>query len=269
MKIIQVSDTHIVPPGRGLWGFNPRARLEACIADINAHHGDADLCIVTGDLTDRGEPEAYGDLREILATLRVPVRLIIGNHDNRDNFIAAFPEVPRDPGGFVQQAIDCAAGRLLLLDSHDVPTKGSGAFCAQRAAWLEDELEAAGARPVYLFIHHPPFEIGVPFMDRIRLLDPSALEKVLAGRDNIKHLFFGHVHRPISGSWKGIPFSALRSTVHQVPLYTPGPDGHPFCAEEPTYAVILLEEDRVMVHLHEFLTDRSLPADTPKATMLA
>ena len=67
MKIIQVSDTHIVPPGRGLWGFDPRARLEACIADVNARHGDADLCILTGDLTDRGEPEAYGELREILA----------------------------------------------------------------------------------------------------------------------------------------------------------------------------------------------------------
>ena len=36
MKIIQISDTHIVPPGRGLWGFNPRANLEACVDDINA-----------------------------------------------------------------------------------------------------------------------------------------------------------------------------------------------------------------------------------------
>ena len=158
----------------------------------------------------------------------------------------------------MQQAIDCPAGRLLLLDSHDEPNKGSGAYCQRRAAWLEAELEEAGARPVYLFIHHPPFEIGIAFMDRIRLLDPSALERVLAGRRNIKHLFFGHVHRPLSGSWKGIPFSALRSTVHQVSLDEPPPGTKPFCAEQPTYAVILIEEDRVLVHLHEFLNDTTL-----------
>ena len=268
MKIIQISDTHIVPPGQGLWGFDPRANLEACVADINGRHGDAELCIVTGDLTNRGEPEAYAELREILAELRVPLHLMIGNHDDRANFIEAFPEVPRDPGGFVQRAIDCAAGRLLLLDSHDEPTKASGAYCATRAAWLKAELEAAGDRPVYLFLHHPPFEIGLPFMDRIRLLDPSALIPLLSERPNVKHLFLGHVHRPVSGSWRGIPFSAPRSTVHQVSFDPPLPGAKPFCAEEPTYAVILLEADQVVVHLHEYLNDRTLPADTPQVSAL-
>src|SRR5256885_8190549 len=34
-----------------------------------------------------------------------------------------------------------------------------------------------------------------------------------------RSLSFGHIHRPISGSWRGIPFSTLRGTNHQVALH--------------------------------------------------
>jgi len=54
-------------------------------------------------------------------------------------------------------------------------------------------------------------------MDRIALTDAAALIAVIKpNRARIRHLFFGHVHRPIAGSWLGIPFSTLRGTNHQV-----------------------------------------------------
>ena len=55
-KLIQVSDLHFVPPSLRLLGLDPRARLEAAIADINAHHGDAELCLFTGDLAGCARP---------------------------------------------------------------------------------------------------------------------------------------------------------------------------------------------------------------------
>ncbi len=58
MKFIHISDTHIAPAGQHINGLDPRARLEACVADVNAHHGDAELCVFTGDLVDKGEAEA-------------------------------------------------------------------------------------------------------------------------------------------------------------------------------------------------------------------
>ena len=96
MKLIQVSDLHFVPPGTRLFGIDPRAHLAAAIEDINAQHADAELCLFTGDLADHGDPQAYAALAETLAALRLPYRLLIGNHDQRDSFIQAFPEVPRD-----------------------------------------------------------------------------------------------------------------------------------------------------------------------------
>ena len=46
MKIIQVTDTHLMPRGTELNGLNPIERLEACIASITEHHSDAELCII-------------------------------------------------------------------------------------------------------------------------------------------------------------------------------------------------------------------------------
>ena len=45
MKIIQITDTHLMPRGTELHGLNPCERLEACIASIKEIHADAELCI--------------------------------------------------------------------------------------------------------------------------------------------------------------------------------------------------------------------------------
>lgn len=258
MKFIQVTDMHIMPPGEQLLGLDPRARLDACIADINANHVDAELCVFTGDLAHEEYIEAYQNLRECLSALSIPYHMMLGNHDERDAFKKIFPEHPCDENGFVQSAIDTTAGRFVLLDSHE-PGAGWGTFCEQRAAWLRARLEESQDQPVYLFIHHPPFEIGIPSLDNIRLRDPELLRGVIEPFDNIRHIFFGHVHRPIAGSWLGIPYSFIRSTNHQVVLdfktISPVPKNH----EPPAYAVVFLKPETVVVHMYDFLDQSALP----------
>src|SRR5262245_48212556 len=102
MKFIQITDTHFVPRGNLLYGLNPIDRLALCIADVNLRHPDAAFAIVTGDLAHKGEPEAYAALRQELEKLGIKLHLILGNHDSRENFAAAFPETPHDENGFVQ-----------------------------------------------------------------------------------------------------------------------------------------------------------------------
>ena len=91
-------------------------------------------------------------------------------------------------------------------------------------------------------------------MDRIALAERAAFaEAIKPHRDRIRHLFFGHVHRPISGSWMGIPFSTLRGTNHQV-WFDLSPDGpHLASHEPPAYAVVLIGEETVVVHTHDYL----------------
>ncbi len=262
MKLIQVSDLHFVPPGTRLFGIDPRERLAAAVSDINERHADAELCLFTGDLADHGAPAAYGALREVLADLRLPYRLLIGNHDNRANFTEAFPGAPLDENGFVQGAVRSSAGDLVLLDTHE-PDTHAGAYCAARQAWLRARLVEAAGRPVYLFLHHPPFDIGIPSLDRIRLLEQQGFAAAIEGAQ-VRHIFFGHVHRPVSGSWRGIPYSALRSTVHQVPLDFGDKRSMPYSYEPPAYNVILISGDLTVVHHHDFLNRDIVPPGTER-----
>lgn len=253
MKIIQLTDTHLVPPGNELHGLDPQSRLEACIADICEHHSDAALCIHTGDLAHKGEVAAYKLLREILSELPMPVHYMVGNHDDRNNLREVFPEVTCDEDGFIQSVMDVPVGRLILIDTLEDKEK-HGSFCVQRAAWLNAQLHASRDQPVYIFMHHPPFRIGIPSTDRIRLTTGAdLLAETIAPFSNIRHIFLGHTHRPVAGSWRNIPISMFRGTNHQVAFDLvqdlPMPRSH----EPPAYGVIFINADSVIVHYHDYL----------------
>jgi len=246
MKIIQVSDLHLRAPGETLLGIDPLARLEDCVADLNRNHADADLVVFSGDLTNDGEPSAYAALAERLAGLAAPFRLMLGNHDNRTAFRAAFPDAPGE-GGFIQSSVDLPEGRIVLLDTLEAGLI-EGRLCEARLAWLDAVL--AETRSALLFLHHPPFPIGVPSLDKWRLSDAKHLRDVLIRHNNVRHIFAGHVHRFAAGSWSGIPFVTVRATSIQSALTFSGP--HETSFEAPAYAVILADGKNIIVHMHEF-----------------
>ncbi|GGA87484.1 3',5'-cyclic adenosine monophosphate phosphodiesterase CpdA [Brucella endophytica] len=253
MKIIQVSDLHLTAPGGTLSGIDPLARLEDCIADLNRHHADADLIIFSGDLTNNGEPEAYAALKDRLATLIAPYRLMMGNHDARAAFREAFPDAPGEDG-FIQSFADLGGTRAILLDTLE---EGhiEGRLCEARLAWLDSVLSGT-PEGALIFMHHPPFSIGIPSLDKWRLADAEALRGLLSRHCNVRHIFAGHVHRFAAGSWGGIPFVTVRSTGIQSALAFTGPHKPSF--EAPAYAVILGDSEDIIVHQHEFpCRDRS------------
>jgi len=254
MQFAQITDIHLVPRGQSLHGLDPVQRFEDCIADVNRHSDDLQFCAITGDLADRGDVDSYGVLREILQTLTVPAHLILGNHDRREAFLKIFPEAPRDSNGFIQYQVNSTGGLLVFLDTLD-EGKSSGIYCNRRRQWLVDRLQEAGDRPVYLFMHHPPFDIGLPSLDRMKLDAADSFATSIEVNSNIRHLFFGHVHRPLSGSWRNIPFSALPGTNHQIATdfktVTPMPYSHGPAA----YAFVHLDHDLNLVHLHHYLDD--------------
>jgi 3',5'-cyclic AMP phosphodiesterase CpdA len=252
MKFIHITDPHIVPRGQTLYGLNPVDRLALCIADVNLRHADAAFAILTGDLAHKGEPEAYAALKAELGKLRLPVHLLLGNHDSREQFAVAFPEGPRDDNGFVQFRLEIGDVLGLCLDTNE-PGVPYGTFCETRAAWLKRQLDAAGERPVFIFMHHPPFKVHLKRMDDISLLDPGPFIRAIEGHRNVRHLFFGHIHRPISGNWRGISLSTLRATSHQVALDFVIEGRIRGSHEPPEYAVVLLDEGQTIIHNHSYL----------------
>jgi 3',5'-cyclic-AMP phosphodiesterase len=251
VKIVQLSDLHLTLPGAELFGSSPLARLERVVDRILADHADADFCLLTGDLADAGSDAAYAALAQALKRLPMPARLLPGNHDSRDALHRNFPQLASTTdGGFMQATFDTPAGRFLLLDTVEAGSPW-GSYCADRRAWLARQLAAAGDLPLYVAMHHPPLTLGIPSMDQFALRDAEAFWSVIAPhRARIRHLFFGHLHRPIGGSWRGIPFSCTASPNHQVALdlKTLRGDDVPGCHEPAGFAVILIDAESVVVH---------------------
>ena len=254
MKFVHITDPHIVPPPRMLCALDPRARLAAAISDINRHHTDAAFAVFTGDLAYLGEQGAYEDLRKLLDTLVIPYHLLVGNHDDRTNFKRVFPETPADESGFIQYVIETEAGAFVMVDTMETEAP-EGVYCDLRFAWLERQLQTLTGHPVYLFLHHPPFDIGIRSLDESRLPDPDRLAQLIDAHGDVRYLFYGHVHRAVWGSWNGIPTSALPGTNHQVGLTLGGSPEMLGTHERPAYGVVLIERGCVNVHLRDFIDE--------------
>ncbi|MEQ9260421.1 MAG: metallophosphoesterase [Roseovarius sp.] len=255
MKFIHLSDIHLTLPGERMGGLDPHRRLAQALADIAAHHADAARLVITGDLTHWGERGAYEALRAALADVPIPVRLLIGNHDDRATFLEVFNDHPRDANGHVNHAEEVEGTSFLYLDTC-APRTHAGHFGPERCAWLEEEL--ARATRARLFLHHNPMPLGVPAEDKIALVpeDRARLADVLdRHRDRIDYLHFGHIHAPAHGLWRGIPFAAAPSTGNQSLPDLQEPDLLQGAPMPPAYNVVLVEGADTVIHRIPFTWD--------------
>ena len=89
-------------------------------------------------------------------------------------------------------------------------------------------------------------------MDSIGLRDADALWEVVAPhRARIRHVFHGHLHRPIAGSWRGIPLSSLRGTAFGVALDQRTEKVVVSRHEAPSYALARATGEDLVVHTIE------------------
>lgn len=157
-------------------------------------------------------------------------------------------------GSFVQGSDDIGETRLIYLDT--LASEGHhGELCPSRLDWLTEQLVAASARSVLIFLHHPPMEIGIPALDKLRLLESEGLRALLQARNAPTHLFCGHVHRNVSGRWSGHPFATLKSTNTQF-AFDMQASRLIRCDEDPGYGVLLFDDERVIVNYVDISIDR-------------
>ena len=258
MKIVHISDIHI--NAEPILGLDPLENFRKCLSHVEQHQSDADRVVITGDLTHHGLSESYETLKAVLAASsltgdRAP-RLLIGNHDDRETFAAAFPHAKRDDSGFIQWAEETPAGLFVYMDTVESGTH-AGSYCFDRRAWLESVLASAraAATPAFLFMHHNPTTVHVANADQIGIREEAELKALLGSyNDTVRHIFFGHCHFSLSGTAGGIPFSAPRSTNHACwPDFSGIAHRMGHGELQPNYSVCFLGDEDVVVHSIDFL----------------
>ena len=262
MILAQISDTHIVAPGKlfrcPVQGTAPDAErvsreldtaqyLAGAVAVLNALAPRPDVAVVTGDLVDHGEPAEYDHLRRLLAPLHMPVFVIPGNHDAREQLREAFRDdgyLP--PEGFLQYTVEDYPLRLVALDTL-IPGKHNGTLCAERLAWLDAALAARPTRPTAILMHHPPFATGITYMDGFGFDNAAGLAEVVGRHPQVERILCGHLHRAIDRRFAGTVAGTAPSTAHQIRLNLVPDPRISFTFEPPGYQLHLWQAESGLV----------------------
>jgi 3',5'-cyclic AMP phosphodiesterase CpdA len=239
MLIAQISDLHITATGPLYDRVDTQGFLKRAIAHLNALSPQPDVVLATGDLVDQGTVAEYAMLATILAPLRAPVYLALGNHDDRTAFRQVFGDRPYVPTqGPIQYAIDGDPVRILVLDTL-VPGASHGTLSPATCQWVADELARHPHQPTVITLHHPPFMTGLSAMDRINCQDGEALGAIVSQWPQVERVICGHVHRAVQVRWAGTLGSIAPSVAHQVALRLNPAQSNGLTFEPPAFSLHL------------------------------
>jgi len=221
MIIAQITDAHMTPPGALLFGdYDPRPALARVLGALEAQSPRPDVLLFTGDLSERGRPEEYAQVRAMLEACAIPAAAIPGNHDRREAFAAAFAgsRVRVGTMPFLHLTVEDWPLRLIGLDTLAAPGASEGLLCEARLEWLEARLAEAPGRETVIFMHHPPFATGIGFMDAVGCENGDRLAALVARHGRVLRVMCGHVHRPVTVGFGGTVATICPGVAYQVPL---------------------------------------------------
>lgn len=257
LTIAQITDLHVTTGQDPLNQLRNEQRLRQVLRSIHDLQPRPVAIIASGDLVDHGEPAEYAELKAILADAEIPIYFAVGNHDRREAFLDAFegPGARRDENGLIQYAADFGELRMVVCDTLEEGRDGSG-FSEDRAAWLAAALDADPVTPTIVVLHHPPILSGVKWMDP----DPTApwighLAEALRGREQVRVVLCGHVHRAFHGLLAGqvvatAPATSIQVTLNLSAIDMERPDGREILvAEPPGYVLVMVDDGRVTTHV--------------------
>jgi 3',5'-cyclic-AMP phosphodiesterase len=173
-------------------GSRPAEHAREAVAQVLKTGPQAAL--IAGDLAwDEGLAGDYIRLRAILEPLaaRMPVCLMLGNHDNRSAFLAEFAAAQAQTEPAVAKSltvIEQGPIRWILLDSLYRTDIVAGLLGKQQRLWLRGLLETPDPRPVLIVVHHPLDE------DDDSLLDGDRLLSLIEPFPQVKAVFTAHDH---------------------------------------------------------------------------
>ncbi len=254
MKILHLSDTHLIgEDDRSLYGIDPAFRLKKAFESMKKNHNDASFVVISGDLSDKGDMDAYERLSWEIKECGFKVYPIVGNHDDRKKLKKFFPQFFYED--FMQYIVEKGDKTFFFLDTL-IENRPYGGLCDSRYEWFEKNLKIQKSKDIYIFMHHHPVKVGLYEMDHFANFRSSEkFWNILKRYENIKHITFGHIHRIFHGVKNGISFHSTRSSAFEVALTPHLKEEFLTNEEKPTYAILDIDKECISIHHHEYLNE--------------
>ncbi|MCZ6710737.1 MAG: phosphodiesterase [Gammaproteobacteria bacterium] len=204
--VLHITDVHLrAAPEALLLGVDTAHSVNAVLDQALAERSP-DALLVTGDVSHDPEPAAYRRFAAIVAEhFQGPLLCLPGNHDLQApmRHLLSEPCVLHLPGW-----------DIIGLDSH-VDNETEADVSDQDLARLKATLANVDERHVLVATHHPPIEVGCPWLDKDRIQNGQELLEFLSERASVKGLVFGHVHQVVESVYRDIVLLGTPSTCFQ------------------------------------------------------
>jgi 3',5'-cyclic AMP phosphodiesterase CpdA len=249
-----LSDTHIAADPATLGRkINMTDQLRQVVGEVLKLSPAPANVLLNGDFAfNTGESADYASGVKLLKPLRkagMPIHIGLGNHDNRQRFLAALPDEAKRPAPLQDtkhvMVLETPRATWVMLDSLNMTNKTPGLLGGDQLAWLAKTLDANADKVNIVMVHHNP-DLPAPggaANDKSKaagLIDTAALFDVLSPRKQVKALVFGHSHR-----WS---HEKRDDGLHLINLPT---TAYVFSPEQPSaWTDARLEEDGATFELH-------------------
>ncbi|GAA1918257.1 3',5'-cyclic adenosine monophosphate phosphodiesterase CpdA [Arthrobacter gandavensis] len=225
--ILHLSDTHLLAGPDPLYGaVDSRAKLISLFERLAEAERKPEAIVFTGDLTDKGEPEAYDELRSIVEPaaehMGAKVIWVMGNHDKREHFKERLLDEAPDMAP-MDRVYEVNGLRIVTLDS-TVPGYHHGELSDSQLSWLRSVLRTPAPEGTILALHHPPVPSVQDLTVLVELRHQRDLAAALEGSD-VRAVIAGHLHYSTFTTFAGIPVSVASATCYTQDLATPGTRG--------------------------------------------
>ena len=226
--LLHISDTHVLAGGGKLYDRVASERhLQTLFEEFEASGGRPEAIVFTGDLADKGEPDAYDRIRRIVdpvaERLGSQVIWVMGNHDERGAFrrgLLGERGVSAEGGVRPVDRVDDVNGlRVITLDS-TVPGHHHGEIAPEQLDWLAEELSMPAPHGTILAMHHPPVPSVLDLAVAVELREQGGLAEVVEGSD-IRSIIAGHLHYSSTATFAGVPVSVASASCYTQDLNVP------------------------------------------------
>lgn len=161
--------------------------FERVTASVRSHDPGPELCLMIGDLAERGTAKELGAMRDVLRGFQLPFHVVIGNHDyltqtDRSEWEKLFPKT-------LNYSFQHRGWQFIALDTTDGLKYEKTNVQLETLNWVDEKIGKLNhRRPTVLFTHFP---LGPD--TRYRPLNADALLERFKDF-NIVAVFNGHYH---------------------------------------------------------------------------
>lgn len=236
IQIIQISDIHLfADKDADLLGVKTEESFMAVRDCIIRNEHDADMVILSGDLSQDGSEASYKRLAEYVKSFNKPAYFFAGNHDFPENIDQYFTGSHIKP----DKQILHDNWQIILLNSHK-PGAVEGYLDSDQLKFMQDCLEAYPEYRSIVMFHHHPFGINCAWLDPLGVSNADIFWQRISKYKNVGAVFFGHIHQVIEKSHNGIKCYSPPSTCIQ---FKGGQDDFALENIPPGYRRIVLHDD--------------------------